>query len=156
MPLRVELAEVAGAEPTVHDRFGGELWIVEIARHDRFAAHPDFADAIGSGIDDFDLHAGEGFADRVGPEWLQVVDGDGGAGFGEAIAVGYGNAEVIEKLQGLRFRERTTYNDGAKVASECGVDLLQQPPAEPKTRLRLGERFVESDEFVEDFAPGGR
>jgi len=48
---------------------------------------------------------GSGFANGICAEWHQIVYGDCGAGFGKAVAVGYGDAEVVEKLQGLRLGE---------------------------------------------------
>jgi hypothetical protein len=86
---------------------------------------------------------------------FQVVDGDGGACFGKAVAVGHGNSEVIEELQGLGFREGPAHDDGAQRTAERGVDLFEEPPAEPKSRAGSGERFVEGDKFVEDPALGG-
>ena len=65
---------------------------------------------------------------------MQVVDGDGGAGFGEAVAVGDRNAEIVEKLQRLRLGERAADDDRAKFAAEGFVDLFQQAAAETKPR----------------------
>ena len=66
----VELSEVAGHEPTVDDGLRGQFWIVEIMRHDHFAAHGNFADAIRIWIHNFHFHAGKGFANGVRAEWL--------------------------------------------------------------------------------------
>src|ERR1700737_5363182 len=63
MAAGIEAAEVAGHEPTIDDGFGGELRLVEVAGHHGFAADRDFADAFGIGIEDADLHTGEGLAD---------------------------------------------------------------------------------------------
>jgi hypothetical protein len=69
-PCASNRPEISGAEPAVHDGFGGEFGIVEIAGHDGFAAHPDFAYAILGGVGDFDFHAGERLADGVRTEGL--------------------------------------------------------------------------------------
>jgi len=43
------------------------------------------------------------------------------SGFGEAIAVGDGNAKVVEKLKSLRFRECAADDDGTEFAAKrCG------------------------------------
>src|SRR6266436_4541222 len=47
-----------------------------------------------------------------------------------AIAVGYGDAEVVEKLQGLRLGEGTANDDGAELAAKALVDLPQKTTAE--------------------------
>ena len=64
-------------------------------------------------IDDANLHPGKRLADGVGAKGLEIVDGDRGARFGEAIAVGDRDAEVVKKLQRLRLGECASNNDGA-------------------------------------------
>ena len=77
-------------------------------------------------IDDANFHAGQRLADGVRAKRLEIVDRDRGAGFGEAVAVGDRNSQIVEKLQRLRLRECATDNDGAQFAAKRCVHLLQQ------------------------------
>src|SRR5262249_32532194 len=54
MPLRVQLAKIAGAKPAIHNGFGRQFGIVEVAGHDRLAAYPDFAHTVRGGLNDLD------------------------------------------------------------------------------------------------------
>src|SRR4030095_2421807 len=145
----VEPSDIAGAEPAVDDGFGGEFRFMQIAGHDGLAANLNLADAVGTGISNADFHAWKRLSDGVRAKRFQIVDGDRGAGFGEAVAVSDGNADVIEKLQSLRLGERATDNDGAELASKGGVTVLQEGAAEPKTRAAFGEGLVHRDEKFE-------
>ena len=49
---RVEPAEIAGHQPSVHNGFRGHLRIVQIMRHHRFAPNSHFAHAVGPRIGD--------------------------------------------------------------------------------------------------------
>ena len=83
---------------------------------------------------------------------MEIVHGDGGARFGEAIAVGDRDAEVVEELQRLRLAEGAADYDGAQFSAEIVVDLFQQQAAEAESRLALRQRLVDGNERVEDFA----
>jgi hypothetical protein len=56
---------------------------------------------------------------------MQVIDGDGRACFRKPIAIGYGDAQVVEKLERLRLGECASYDNGAQFAAETDVDLLE-------------------------------
>src|SRR5262249_55578830 len=112
----------------------------------------DLADAVCVRFDDAYLHPGQRFADGVGTEGMQVVNGDGSAGFGQAIAIRDGNAEVVKKLQRLRFAEGPTDDDRAQFASEIVVNLLQQQTAEAQARMVFRQSFVDCNERVENSA----
>src|SRR5258708_6794982 len=105
MTGRIEAAEVAGHEPAVHDAFGGEFGLVEVAGHYGFAAHGDFADTVGIGIDDADLHAGERLADGVGTERLLIGFGDACDRFGGAVSICYHNPEYVEDMDNMRLSD---------------------------------------------------
>src|SRR6266446_5970005 len=148
----VEAAEVAGHKPAVDDGFGGKFGLVEVAGHYGLAANGDLAEAVGIGIENANLHAGERFANGVRAERLQIVDGDGGACFGEAVAVGDWDAEVVEKLQGLRLGEGAADDDSAELAAKGVVDLLEEEAAQGEAGLTFCEGFVDGDKGVEDFS----
>src|SRR5262249_15043678 len=118
MAFIIEPAEIAGHEPAIDDGRCGELGLAEVTGHDRLAANRDFTNALVVGGKDADFHAGERFADSIGAEGLQVVNGDGGAGFGEPVTIGDRYAQVVEELQRVGFAERAADNDGAKFPSE--------------------------------------
>src|SRR5258707_13602552 len=101
----IEAAEVAGHKPAIDDGFSGKLGLVEVTGHYSFAADRDFADPVGIGIEDADFHAGERFADGVGAKRVWIVAGDGGAGFGPAVPLGYGDPEIKKKMQRWGPRE---------------------------------------------------
>ena len=56
------------------------------------------ADAVGAGIDNADLGAGQRFADGIGAERIEIIERDDGAGFGEPIAIGDRNAQIEKEL----------------------------------------------------------
>src|SRR5215468_8365155 len=130
MPVRIEAPHVAGYQPAVDDRFGGQVGFIQIAGHDRFAAHRHLADSLRVGIDDTHFHAGQRFAHRVRTEWLQVVHGYRGTSLGQSVTVGDGNSEVVEELEGLWLGERTTDDDGLQFAAERLMYFIEKPPAE--------------------------
>ena len=130
VPAGVKPAHVTGHQPAVHNRFRGHLRLVQIARHDRFAAHGHFANSIGIRIDDAHFHAGQRLPDRVRAKGLQIVDRDRGSRFGQSIAVRHGNAQVVEELQRLRFREGSADDDRFQAPAKGRMDLFQQTPAD--------------------------
>src|SRR5438132_8396832 len=154
--LRVELAEVTGAQPAIHDRLGGKLRLVEIAGHDCLAADVHFTDAILTGVDDLDFHARKRLANGVRAKWLEIVHGDSRAGLGEAVAIGDGDAEIVEKLQRLWFGERASHDDGPEFAAKCRMNLFQKAATEPEARLALRERLVHRNEEVKNFSFASR
>ena len=150
MAGRVEAAQVAGLQPAVHDGLGGQLRLVEVVRHNGLAAHRHFADAVGVGRDDAHFHPRQRLADGVGPEGVEVVEGDGGAGFGEAVAVGDRDAEVVEKLQGGRLGEGAAHKQRPQLAPESLMHAAQQQAAERKPGPLARQAAVEGDEAIED------
>ena len=65
MTVFVEFPQVSGHQPAINNRFGGELGVVEIAGHNRFAAHGNFPDSVTGGIHDAHFHSGQRFANSV-------------------------------------------------------------------------------------------
>ena len=99
----VDGGHVTGMEPAVAEGFGGGLGLVPIAEHDAVAASYDFTDGdailgevVVVGVNDGELGArhsvaGEGLGDVAGVAGeveLGLIDGagEGGTGFGEAVA----------------------------------------------------------------------
>ena len=148
----VEAAQVAGHQPSVHDRFRGHFRIVEILRHHGLAAHGHFADAFGVGIRDANLDARQRLAHCVRAKWFEIIQRDGRAGLGAAVAVADRNAQVVEKLQGRWLGERAADEQGAQFAAERLVYLPQQRAAERRSRLRSRERAIDADQRVEQLA----
>ena len=83
------------------------------------------------------FHAGKWLPDGVRSKRFEVVDGDRGASFRQAIAIRDRDAEIVKELKRLRLRERAADNDRAEFAAERIVDLLQQAAAEAKPRAAL-------------------
>ncbi len=55
-------------------------------------------------------------------------------------------------MQRLRLREGAAYDDGAELAAERFVDLLEEATAESEAGLIFREGFIDRDEGVEDFS----
>src|SRR6476469_9735392 len=143
VPRQIETPEIAGQQPAVNDSFGGQLRIVEVVRHDRRALGRDFADAVSVGLKNAELYARQRLTYRIGPKWLQIVDGQDGAGFGEPVAIRNRNAEVIEKLQSRGLHESATGDEGNQVAAECLVNPWHEIAAELHVRLFARKKFVD-------------
>src|SRR6516165_10473950 len=155
MARGIDAAKVAGLEPTIRKCFGREFGIVQVTGHDRFAADVDFADTIFSRVYNFDLHSGKRFTDGVCTEWIEVVYRDSRASFRKAVAVRDRNPEVVEKLQGLRFGERTADDDGAEFSAEVGVNLAEKFAAKARPRFAFCKSFVGRHQKIENFAFSG-
>src|SRR5882762_1403293 len=113
MARAIEAAEIAGQKPAVNDGFRREFWLIQVPGHDGLASDSNFANAVGGGIQNAYFHSRQRLADSVRAKWFQIVDGDCRAGFRESISIGYRNAEVVEKLQCLRFAESAANDNGA-------------------------------------------
>ena len=76
---------------------------------------------------------------RKGLKSFRVI---GGAGLGEAVAVGHGDAQVVEELQRRRLGEGAADNDRAQLAAE-GLEPAEQQAAEREVRAgaRVNERL---------------
>src|SRR5258708_39244045 len=146
----VEAAEVAGQEPPVDDGFRRQFRLIQVARHHGFAANRNFANAVGGRIHDAHFHPWQWLANGVRAKWFQIIDRDCRAGFGESVSVGDGNPEIVEKLQRLWFGEGAADNDGAELAAKSFVDLLEQAAADAGTRPAFRQRFVHSNERIEN------
>src|SRR5271154_6637805 len=70
MALRVKVAEIAGLQPAIDDRARRQLGFVQVAGHDRLAAHGHFTDASSIWVGDAHFHTGKRLADRVRAEGL--------------------------------------------------------------------------------------
>jgi len=95
-----------------------------------FATNVDLTYAVFGRVNYLYFHAGKRLADRVRAKGMEIVDGDGGSGFGEAVAVGDGECRDRRKLESLRFREGAADDDGTEFAAERCVDLTEQFAAE--------------------------
>ena len=103
-------------------------------------------------LDDANFHSGQRLADGVRAKGPQIIHRDRSARFREAVAVGNGDAEIVEKLKRLRLGESAADDDSAKLAAERLVDLFQQAAAKAEARAALGERFVDGNNRVKHFA----
>src|SRR5207302_7408415 len=152
MTLAVKAAEVAGQKPAVDDGFGRKFRLIQVAGHDGLAADTNFTDAVGGGIQNAHFHPGQRLADSVRAKGFQIVDGDRRARFRKSVSVGDGNAQVVEKLQRLRFTEGAANNDRAKLSAKRFVNLLQQEAADPEARTAFCHRFVQANQSFENSA----
>ena len=148
----VETPEVAGQQPTVNYGFRREFRLIQVARHDGLASNGNFANAIRGRVDNAHFHPRQRRANSVRPKRSQIVDRDSGAGFRESISIGDRNAEIVEKLQRLRFGEGAANDDGAKFSAKRFMDLLEKAAAEGETRLAFGKRLVDTNERIENFS----
>jgi len=86
---------------------------------------------------------GERLANSVRAKRFQIVHGDRGAGFGQAVPVGDGNSQVVEKLQRLRLRECAPDDDGFQLPAESCVDFPEEFAAEPQSRTVFRKSAIE-------------
>src|SRR5690606_12719291 len=91
----VDVADVAGAQPAVHEGVGGRLLVVVVAEHDlraldlQFAALAQRHDGVGLDVDEAHVGGGQGLADGQGLRGdAQGGAADHGRGLGEAVAFG--------------------------------------------------------------------
>src|SRR5215475_686437 len=98
MSRRIKASQIASHQPSGDDCLRGQIGIVQIVRHDGLAADNDLADSVGVGVEDLDIHAWQRLADGVRAERFEVVERDRRPRFGQSVADGYLNAEVIEEL----------------------------------------------------------
>ena len=118
-----------GHQPAIHDRLRRHLRVIEILRHQRFAAHRHFADALGVWIHDFYFHAGQWLSNGVRAKRLEIIQGDRRSRFGAAVSVPNWNSKIIKKLQGGRLSKSSTHKKRAQLAAKRLVNLRQQRPA---------------------------
>src|ERR1035437_5734072 len=89
----VDVADVTAVEPAVLDRLGGGLRLVPVAVHDVVALDHDLAalalrDLLVVLVEDLDVDSPDRLADGADLlAGLQLVEGGGGAGLGEAVAL---------------------------------------------------------------------
>src|SRR5260370_18994565 len=151
MASAVEAAEIAGHQPTVDNGFRCEFWLIQVTRHDGFAAHSNFADAIRRWIHDAHFHSGQRLADSVRAKRFQIVDGDRRSGFCKSVSVGDRNPQIVEKLQRLRFSESAADNDRAQLSAKCLVDLLEQDAADAEAGPGFFATFFLTPKSIANF-----
>src|SRR5207248_11237277 len=156
MPAAVKPAQVTGKEPTVHDRLGRKLRVVEIMRHYGLAVYRNLADSLGIGLQDSQFNSGQRFANGIRAKWLEVVEGKRRTGFCESVSICHGNPEVVKELQSRRLHERSAGEQGSQLSAECLVYLAKQRAAQPQAGLPLRAEFVDGNGAVHEKRLGGR
>src|SRR5260370_30028037 len=148
----VKASEVAGQKPAINDGFRREFRFIQIASHDGFAADSNFANAIGSRIQNAHFHPGQWLANGVRAKWFQIVDRDCRPGFRESVSVGTGNPAIVKKLQRLRFSKSSADDNGAELSAKRFMDLFEQEAADTKAWPSFGQRLVQANKHIENFA----
>ena len=127
MARRVDAAEVAGHQPAVHDRFRGQSPDRRGSATSPSCCAPPLRRFPRRRVRrcEFPL-PGSGRPTVSGAKRIEIVERDGGARLGQAVAVGDRNAEVVKKLQRLRLGERAAHKQSAQLAAKRLMDLLEQ------------------------------
>ncbi len=144
------MPDVAGVEPAVLvDGLGGGLGLVVVALHDVGAAGEDLAV-----LGDLDLDALERPAHAARPEGLGAVDGDDGAGLGEAVALEDQQAHGPEELGDLAGEGRPPGDEQAQPAARALADLREDELVGQRVLgLQQGARLRLVDGVLEGLPP---
>ncbi len=145
-------AKVTGQKPTVHNRLRSQFGVVQIAGHNRLAAHGHFSNSVRIGLGDFHFDAGQGAPDRVRAKGLEIIDRNNRARLGETISVGDGYAEALKEFQSGGFREGASDKQGAQLAAERLVNLLQEAATEREICSASDQDAIHGDQAIQNRA----
>src|SRR5262249_22789379 len=126
----VEPAEVAGKQPPVNNRLGGQFGIIQVVRHNGRALSGHFADAFPIRIENSQSNSRQRLAYRIRAKRFQVVNRQYSAGLAKTVSIGDGNSQVVEELKSSSINERAAGNQSQQFASEGSMDGRQQLAAE--------------------------
>jgi hypothetical protein len=132
--VAIEESEVSGMEPSVADHLGGFVRSLVVAVHDIGAADEDFAGAVFAGVVDAEFHVGQGFAHAAGSGLVGDVERHDGRGFGEAVALDHGEAEVQEVLCDGGVEFGAAAGEEPECGSEWAVDGGEEEAAGGSSR----------------------
>ena len=96
----VKAAEVAGEQPSIHNRLCRKLWVVEVVRHHSFAAYRNLADAFDIRLQNSQFNARQGFADGIRAKRFEVVERKRCACLRQPISICHRNSQIVKELQG--------------------------------------------------------
>src|SRR5262249_5222836 len=132
--LVVELADVAGVEPTVRvDDLGGLLRFVEVAGEDVAALAENL-----SVFGELDGHAGEGAADRSRPDPVGIP-GERARCLGQPVELGDRHSDREEPLEQLdRYGDGSAHRDLRGIESEEVSNGPEDAPVQCRQRVLFG------------------
>src|SRR5919198_5140387 len=149
MLAAVEAPKIAGEEPPIYDGLCGEFGIVEIVRHHGLTAYRNFADAFRIRVQNTQFNPRKRLAHRVGTKRFEVIQCESRAGLGQAIAIGYGDSEVVKELKRGRLDKCAARKHGTQLSAEGAVNLRQKPSAEPYPRASTCKQSVQADQPIQ-------
>ena len=92
-------------------------------RHDRLAAHGNFSDSVGIGIQNAQFDSRQRLADRIGAKRFQIVESQRSARLGEPVAIHHRNSQIIEELHGRGLHESPAGDQRQQLATEAAVHV---------------------------------
>ena len=121
--IRIDLAEIAAAKPTVlGKRIGCCSRILIIALEDHCPADQNLADAVFVGIENFDLRPLHWLADRADTVVILVRRGRGTACFRESVTLNDGKTKSVKILSYRIVKTRTGRDRDTQFAAKRIVD----------------------------------
>ena len=135
IPLRVELADVAGLEPAVDDRLGGRLGVLEVAGEHQRTAEQDLAV-----VGDPAFHRRHRPADGAQPDRALAVGVGHHRRLGHAVGLVDRQPCGPEELEDLERDRRRAGDAGPHPAAEGGVDLAEDQEVGEPVAERQGPR----------------
>ncbi len=148
-PVGVDLAEIAGVEPAVLDRLGGRRVVLPVAVEDDTTLHQQL-----TVVGDPHAVALQQLSDGAGLDGTDLVDRDGRAGLGQAVALVDGQPDTAVEVAQPGAQRRAARDGRDAVAAEGRLELavhqlvehlvleLEQQPRAAGTvqRLAVGDR----------------
>src|SRR4051812_32325212 len=157
--LGVEVAEVAGAQPSVFDDFSGSVGPVPITLHDNGPAQPDLSDGlpVGTGLHfhlrvrDLHVEARNRAADRADKASPRRAYGAGAAAFGKSVGLDDVESEGLKVAADLRVETRAAGDEITDLRAQrlmrLGEEELAQVDARIARRARELHQHAERDAF---------